>query len=89
MRCIATGGRFRRDFKKVKNGHFNEQDFKAAVRHLRRGEPLPETFRDHPLTGNYIGRRDCHIRPGLILIYKIDGDTVTLERIGNHAQLFG
>ena len=52
--------------------------------------PLPERYRDHPLTGNYGGHRECHIQPDWLLIYKIEKDilTLTLTRTGTHSDLF-
>ncbi|MGP1604344.1 MAG: type II toxin-antitoxin system mRNA interferase toxin, RelE/StbE family [Treponema sp.] len=38
---------------------------------LQKQELLPEEKRDHLLAGNYKGYRECHVRPDLLLIYKI------------------
>ena len=51
-------------------------------------KPLPTACRDHGLTGNLSGFRDCHIEPDWILIYRIDGDELLLARTGTHADLF-
>lgn len=50
-----------------------------AVDILARGELLPERYRDHALTGNWDGHRECHITPDLLLIYRIIGDILILE----------
>lgn len=51
---------------------------------------LPEFYRDHTLTGNWSGYRECHIKPDLLLIYsKPDADTLRLARLGSHSELFG
>jgi addiction module toxin, RelE/StbE family len=44
--------------------------------------------RDHPLVDNYVGRRECHIEPDWLLIYKLDGDEIIFERTGSHSDLF-
>ena len=49
---------------------------------------LPQKYKDHPLSGNYLNRRDCHIEPDWILIYKKDANTIIFERTGTHADLF-
>ena len=50
--------------------------------------PLPQRYRDHPLTGDWSDHRDCHIRPDLVLIYrKPDTDTLQLVRLGSHSEL--
>lgn len=57
---------------------------------LVKNEPLPEKYRDHGLTGNLKGFRDCHIKPDLVLIYKItDDDTLELYQLNSHAEVFG
>ncbi|WP_139182336.1 type II toxin-antitoxin system YafQ family toxin, partial [Vibrio cholerae] len=43
---------------------------------------------DHPLTGNWVGFRDCHIKPDLVLIYRVFNDQLQLARIGSHSDLF-
>lgn len=51
-------------------------------------EPLAERHRDHVLIGNYQGRRECHIEPNWLLIYKIDENEIIFERTGSHSDLF-
>ena len=55
---------------------------------LINAEPLPAALKDHPLTGDWSGYRDCHIEPDWLLIYKVDGDALMLERTGTHSDLF-
>lgn len=57
---------------------------------LRQGKPLAEKYRDHSLTGNYKGFRECHIKPDWLLIYLIENDilTLTLVDTGSHVDLF-
>lgn len=55
---------------------------------LQRGETLNPSNVDHPLTGNWSGFRDCHIKPDLLLIYRIDKNQLQLARIGSHSDLF-
>ena len=53
-------------------------------------QALPESNRDHTLSGDWIGYRECHIKPNLLLIYrKPDADTLRLARLGSHGELFG
>ena len=51
-------------------------------------QQLPPKNKDHNLTGNYKGRRECHIESDWLLIYKIEGDTIIFERTGSHSELF-
>jgi len=50
---------------------------------------LPLKYRDHALTGEWIGFMDCHLEPDLILIYRINDDILEFLRIGSHSELFG
>ena len=50
--------------------------------------PIPKKYKDHALTGNYKGFRDCHIKPDLVLIYRVQSDIVDLVRLGSHSEVF-
>ena len=60
------------------------------IKKLAAGEPLPEKNRDHQLSGDYAGCRECHITPDWLLIYEVDGDELILylTRTGSHSDLF-
>ena len=62
----------------------------AIVDQLAAGQPLPDKNRDHALTGDYIGFRECHIRPDWLLVYRVDGEDLILFlfRTGSHTDLF-
>ena len=57
---------------------------------LRQGIPLDKKYRDHALSGNYEGFRECHIKPDWLLVYLIEYDilTLTLVDTGSHSDLF-
>ena len=63
---------------------------KEIVELLANGKELPEKYRDHNLTGNWKGHRECHIQPDWLLVYKIENDilVLTLARTGTHSDLF-
>ena len=56
---------------------------------LARGETLPASYRDHALTGNWKGHRECHIAPDWLLLYLVREDALvlTLVRTGSHTDL--
>lgn len=58
---------------------------------LAMGETLPENNKDHALTGNWIGHRECHILPNWLLVYRLEDEVLvlTLTRTGTHSDLFG
>lgn len=91
MREIEYSGQVRRDLKRERKGAHGstlEADLMPALEALANDEKLPFRMRDHALTGNWRGCRDCHIRPDLVLIYqKPDSERLLLLRIGSHAEL--
>jgi mRNA interferase YafQ len=65
------------------------EKLKAVFVRLIEGAPLEARFCDHVLAGNFKGRRECHLEPGWLLIYKLEADdAVIFERTGSHADLF-
>jgi mRNA interferase YafQ len=85
MRKLDRTNQFKRDFKK--HGEL-EPGLIEVLYKLLNGEPLPEKYRDHALTGDLKDVRDCHIRPDLILLYRyIDDEWIQLIRIGTHSEL--
>ncbi len=81
---------FKRDYKLVQKRGYKIELLQEIVALLANGEPLPEKNRDHALTGNYKGFRECHIQPDWLLIYQIaDEDLILfLTRTGTHSDLF-
>jgi mRNA interferase YafQ len=60
----------------------------VVVEAIRLGHPLDARHRDHALTGDLKGFRDCHIRPDWVLIYSVDDHAVNLTRTRTHSDLF-
>jgi len=94
MRTIKRPKAFKRDYKRVKAtpNHRNDVDglLTAALVLLVNDTPLPEANRDHSLSGNWSGYRDCHLKPDLLLIYQNNEDEILkLVRLGSHSELFG
>jgi len=90
MRRIEATTAFRRDFKHQRRGRHRNLDEAIAgiVRMLASDTPLPERQRDHALTGNWSGYRECHVRPNLLLIYEKPEGILRLIRLGSHSELF-
>jgi mRNA interferase YafQ len=91
MRAIERTTQFKRDFKremKARHQATLESALTNVLRALASDAPLAERYRDHPLSGNWSGFRDCHVKPDLVLIYeKPDADTLRLVRLGSHSEL--
>ena len=94
MRTIRYSTTFKKDFKRVKanpkHSKVLDDRLKTALTILCQNQPLPESFKDHHLIGNWKGFRECHLKPDLLLIYRLtsDGKALELARIGSHSELF-
>ena len=89
---VQATNRFKKHARLVKKRNAKNADkIKRTVEMLAKGEPLPERFCDHELTGNYAGHRECHVLPDLLLIYRIYKSVLILELVdtGTHSDLFG
>jgi mRNA interferase YafQ len=91
MREIERTSRFKRDYKREAKGRHRstlDESLVTVLQSLAADTPLLERYRDHPLTGDWSGYRDCHVKPDLVLIYeKPDADTLRLIRLGSHSEL--
>lgn len=79
---------FLKDLRRAEKRNKNITKLKAVMIELIEERPLGEKFRDHLLVGNYKGRRECHIEPDWLLIYKLSEDEIIFERTGTHSELF-
>lgn len=82
-------GQFKRDYKLMKRRGKDMEKLRGVMRKLADQEPLETMHRDHPLVGNYTGRRECHVGPDWLLIYKLEPGVIIFERTGTHSDLFG
>jgi mRNA interferase YafQ len=91
MKKISRTNKFKKDVKKMKKRGKSFDVFKQVIQQLAKGEYLDEKFRDHKLTGNYVGTRECHIDPpaGGLLIYEVHDEELILIRTGTHSDIFG
>lgn len=87
---LEYGGKFLKDLKLAKRRGLNMKALSDITDLLQAGLTLPEQCRDHILTGNYQGYRECHINPDWLLIYKKKESikVVSLYRTGTHSDLF-
>ena len=79
---------FAKDLKRMLKRGKAAEKIKPLMMQLIRNEPLDRRYRDHKLSGNYVGRRECHIEPDWLLIYKLTAPDIIFERTGTHADLF-
>ncbi len=85
---IRQTTQFRKDIKRLRRQGAALNLLESVVIALASQETLEAQYRDHLLTGNWRGFRECHIQPDWLLIYRIKGETVQLARKGSHTELF-
>ena len=87
---IPFTNQFKKDLKLAKKQNKDLDKLFEVIDILANGGTLDAKYRDHDLTGNYKGTRECHIEPDWLLIYEICGDVLVLMlyRLGSHSELF-
>ena len=87
---VVLSNRFRKDLKLAAKRGCDLALLNSIVDRLAQGETLPAKHREHSLTGDYIGFRECHIQPDWLLIYRTEEEALMLflMRTGTHADLF-
>lgn len=87
---IVMSNRFKRDLKLAARRGYNFELLNEIVNKLAQRELLPEKNRDHALSGDYAGCRECHIAPDWLLVYQVADDELILYlmRTGTHSDLF-
>lgn len=90
MYAVRPTSKFQKDLKRVEKRGYPISLITDIIKKLANGEQLPEKNRDHALSGNYAGCRECHITPDWLLIYEISNEELILylTRTGTHSDLF-
>ena len=81
---------YKRDLKRLANQPkiLLSAEMIDVMHHLLNGKNLPEKYKDHALSGNWKGFRDCHIKNDLVLIYHVNNEGLTLVRLNTHSEVF-
>ena len=81
---------FKKSYKRMKRRGYDLSLLDDVVDKLRQGQVLAPKYHDHGLSGNFIGFRECHIKPDWLLVYLLENEvlTLTLVDIGSHADIF-
>ena len=90
MLDIILSNRFKKDLKLAAKRGYRLELLEKVVEQLARQEELAPNFRDHELSGNYAGFRECHIQPDWLLVYRVVNSELMLfpSRTGSHSDLF-
>ena len=81
-------GRFKRDVRRAEKRGKDMVKLRAVIILLAQQEPLPASYNDHPLRGDWKGYRDLHIEPDWLLLYRVEDDELRLAATGTHSDLF-
>lgn len=89
--AVKPTTQFKKDFKLAMKRGLKISLLEDVVAALAMGEPLPDKNKDHGLSGDWAGHRECHIQPNWLLVYRVENDVLvlTLTRTGTHSDLFG
>ena len=85
---ISRTTRFKKDFKLMHKQGKRIKELETVMIRLAKEESLEPKYKDHELQGKYSDRRECHIRPDWLLIYKLSVTEIIFERTGSHSDLF-
>lgn len=90
MLTIKYQAAFKKDYKRIKKRGYDISLLETVIDLLARQLPLPERYRDHSLSGNYSGCRECHVAPDWLLVYEVREEELLLAlmRTGSHSDLF-
>ena len=88
---VKVTTQFKRDYKLATKRGLNMKLLDDIITIISMGNVLPEKHRDHTLSGDWVGHRECHILADWLLIYRLEDDVLvlTLTRTGTHSDLFG
>ena len=91
MLDVFYSNQFKKDYKKAVKRHNDVEELFKVIELLKNQQPLPPEKRDHALTGDYSGYRECHVHPDFLLVYKVVDSQLQLYlyRTGTHSDLFG
>lgn len=89
-RDIVWTSQFKRDYKLAMKRNKDIALIDDCIRKLAAREELAPKYRDHDLTGNWVGHRECHVQPDWLLVYRIEDDDLilVLARTGSHSDLY-
>lgn len=79
---------FKKDLKKFKHRITDLELLFEVIDQLIHEKTLDAKYCNHPLSGPWKAYSECHIKPNLLLIYRVNMKTLRLERLGSHSELF-
>ena len=87
MKSLIPTTQYKKDLKRYAKETKKMESLLKILQKLQMEEPIPEENRPHPLKGEYKGCMECHVGGDFLLIW-VDGNSISLVRLGSHSELF-
>ena len=90
MLTIKYQTAFKKDYKRIKKRGYDTKLLEKVICLLAAEQELPQKYKDHSLSGDYKGCRECHITPDWLLVYEVKEKELFLylTRTGTHSDIF-
>lgn len=90
MYLLKYSSHFKKDLKRFRSDRYTLERLGVFLDFLVSGQNIPREYSKHGLKGAFKGCYECHIKPDVLVIYKIEKTEicVLLLRIGSHSDLF-
>jgi mRNA interferase YafQ len=93
LRSVRYTTRFNKDVRREGKSPNNKDlttKLQVVIDLLAEDKDLPANLHDHLLVGEFVGMRELHVKPDLLLIYrKVEDVSIELIRLGSHSEIFG
>lgn len=87
---VKFTSQFKRDLKLARKQGKDIDKLFDVISTIAEGGKLDKKHRDHNLSGDYAGCRECHVEPDWLLVYEVMDKVLVLMlyRVGTHSELF-
>ncbi len=79
---------FGKDVARCKARGYNMDVLRVTMGRLIHRQRLERRQKDHPLKGEWVGYRECHLSDDWLLVYQIKGNAIFFARTGTHTDIF-
>ena len=90
MYSIDYTRRFRKDVRLCVKRGLDIAKIQKVVSLLEQKGQLPQVYKPHKLSGDYVNCWECHIQPDWLLVWEQNDEQLTLLflRTGSHSDIF-
>lgn len=69
MKKLRPSTQYKKDLKRIRNNPKKVAELFKVLHLLENEEPIPQIYRPHMLTNDYVGCMECHIQGDFLLIW--------------------